>query len=33
VAEDKNAENSLILRDKALAVKYMQSWQDHAKHS
>ncbi len=32
-AEDKNAENLLIIRDKALAEKYTKNWQDHAAHS
>lgn len=32
-AEEKNAENLLIIRDKALAEKYTKNWQDHAGHS
>ena len=32
-AEDKNAENLLIIRDKVLAEKYIKNWQDHAGHS
>jgi len=32
-AEEKNAENLLIIRDKALAGKYVQNWEEHAKHS
>ncbi len=32
-AEEKNAENLLIIKDKALAEKYVQNWQEHAKHS
>ena len=32
-AEEKNAENLLVIRDKALAEKYVQNWQEHAKHS
>jgi phosphatidylserine/phosphatidylglycerophosphate/cardiolipin synthase-like enzyme len=32
-AEDKNAENLLIIRDKALAEKYIKNWQEHAAHS
>ena len=30
-AEEKNAENLLVIRDKALAEKYVQNWQAHAK--
>ena len=32
-AQEKNAENVLIIRDKALAVQYTQNWQAHAQHS
>ena len=32
-AQEKNAENVLIIRDKALAVQYTQNWQSHAQHS
>jgi phosphatidylserine/phosphatidylglycerophosphate/cardiolipin synthase-like enzyme len=32
-AEEKNAENLLVVRDKALAEKYIKNWQDHAGHS
>lgn len=32
-AEDKNAENLLIIRDKALAEKYTNNWQEHEGHS
>jgi phosphatidylserine/phosphatidylglycerophosphate/cardiolipin synthase-like enzyme len=32
-AEDKNAENLLVIRDKALAEKYIKNWQEHAAHS
>lgn len=32
-AEEKNAENLLIIKDKALAGRYTENWQDHAKHS
>ena len=32
-AEDNNAENLLIIRDKALAGKYTRNWQDHEAHS
>jgi phosphatidylserine/phosphatidylglycerophosphate/cardiolipin synthase-like enzyme len=32
-AEDKNAENLIIIRDKALAEKYIKNWQVHWEHS
>jgi phosphatidylserine/phosphatidylglycerophosphate/cardiolipin synthase-like enzyme len=32
-AEEKNAENLLIIRDKALARRYLDNWQEHAGHS
>ena len=32
-AEDKNAENLLVIKDKELALKYAENWQEHAKHS
>ena len=32
-AQDKNAENLLIIRDQALAAQYTQNWQVHAQHS
>lgn len=32
-AEDKNAENLLIIRDKATAEKYIQNWKEHGGHS
>ena len=32
-AEEKNAENLLVIRDKALAAKYLKNWQEHAMHS
>lgn len=32
-AEEKNAENLLVLNDVALAVKYTTNWQAHAAHS
>jgi phosphatidylserine/phosphatidylglycerophosphate/cardiolipin synthase-like enzyme len=32
-AQEKNAENVLIIHDKALATQYMQNWQAHAQHS
>jgi phosphatidylserine/phosphatidylglycerophosphate/cardiolipin synthase-like enzyme len=31
-AQEKNAENLLIIRDKALAAQYTQNWQAHAQH-
>jgi len=32
-AEEGNAENLLVLQDLALATRYAQNWQTHAKHS
>ena len=32
-AEDRNAENLLVIRDKTLAAKYIENWEDHAGHS
>ncbi len=32
-AEDKNAENLLVVRDKAIARKYRNNWNKHQKHS
>jgi phosphatidylserine/phosphatidylglycerophosphate/cardiolipin synthase-like enzyme len=32
-AQEKNAENVLIIRDPALAAPYTQNWQVHAQHS
>ena len=32
-AQEKNAENVLIIRDKALAAQYIQNWQAHVQHS
>lgn len=32
-AEDKNAENLLVVRDKAIAKKYRDNWNKHQKHS
>jgi phosphatidylserine/phosphatidylglycerophosphate/cardiolipin synthase-like enzyme len=32
-AQEKNAENVLIIRDKPLADQYTQNWQAHAQHS
>jgi phosphatidylserine/phosphatidylglycerophosphate/cardiolipin synthase-like enzyme len=32
-AEEKNAENLLVIRDKALTRKYIENWKKHAEHS
>lgn len=32
-AEEKNAENLLIIKDKGQTEKYSKNWQDHGKHS
>lgn len=32
-AEEKNAENLLVIRCKTLAAKYTANWQAHAEHS
>jgi phosphatidylserine/phosphatidylglycerophosphate/cardiolipin synthase-like enzyme len=32
-AQEKNAENVLIIRDKALAAQYTQNWEAHRQHS
>jgi phosphatidylserine/phosphatidylglycerophosphate/cardiolipin synthase-like enzyme len=32
-AEEKNAENLLIIHDAALAAKYSKNWAQHASHS
>ncbi len=32
-AEERNAENLLVIRDKVLAEKYSNNWQEHEKHS
>ena len=32
-AEEKNAENLLIIHDKKLAERYTKNWQEHAGHS
>jgi len=32
-AEEKNAENLLIIRDKAIAEKYTSNWDGHVEHS
>jgi phosphatidylserine/phosphatidylglycerophosphate/cardiolipin synthase-like enzyme len=32
-AEEKNAENLLVIHDKNLASLYTKNWQEHAQHS
>ncbi len=32
-AEEKNAENLLLINDPVLAAKYTENWQAHAQHS
>jgi phosphatidylserine/phosphatidylglycerophosphate/cardiolipin synthase-like enzyme len=32
-AEENNAENLFVIRDKQLAERYIRNWQDHDKHS
>lgn len=32
-AEERNAENLLIIKDKKLAQKYLRNWKEHAEHS
>lgn len=32
-AEENNAENLLIIRDKKLGERYTKNWQEHAQHS
>ena len=32
-AEDNNAENLLVIRDKELAERYIKNWQEHERHS
>lgn len=32
-AEEKNAENLLVFRDKKLAERYIKNWQEHGQHS
>jgi len=32
-AQQKNAENVLVINDKELAAKYLENWQEHRKHS
>jgi phosphatidylserine/phosphatidylglycerophosphate/cardiolipin synthase-like enzyme len=33
IAEQSNAENLLVIRDKRLALLYTMNWQEHAQHS
>jgi phosphatidylserine/phosphatidylglycerophosphate/cardiolipin synthase-like enzyme len=32
-AEEKNAENLLVIRDKKLAERYIKNWEEHERHS
>jgi len=32
-AEENNAENLLVIKDKKLAERYMKNWQEHERHS
>ena len=32
-AEERNAENLLVIRDKKLASLYVRNWQEHSQHS
>ena len=32
-AEENNAENLIVLRDRKLAERYIKNWQEHAEHS
>jgi phosphatidylserine/phosphatidylglycerophosphate/cardiolipin synthase-like enzyme len=32
-AEEKNAENLLVIRDKKLAEQYIKNWKEHERHS
>jgi len=32
-AEENNAENLLVIRDRELAERYIRNWQEHEKHS
>jgi phosphatidylserine/phosphatidylglycerophosphate/cardiolipin synthase-like enzyme len=32
-AEESNAENLLVIRDKKLAERYIKNWQEHERHS
>jgi len=33
VKEEKNAQNLLIIKDRALGEKYIENWKDHARPS
>ena len=32
-AEENNAENLLVIRDRKLAKRYIKNWQEHERHS
>ena len=32
-AEENNAENLLVIRDKKLAERYVRNWEEHDRHS
>ena len=32
-AEENNAENLLVIRDRKLAERYIENWQEHERHS
>ena len=32
-AEERNAENLLVIRDKGLAERYLENWEEHEGHS
>lgn len=32
-AQEHNAENLVVIKDKALAIRYMDNWKAHKKHS
>jgi phosphatidylserine/phosphatidylglycerophosphate/cardiolipin synthase-like enzyme len=32
-AEESNAENLLVIRDRKLAERYIKNWQEHERHS
>ena len=32
-AEENNAENMLVIKDKKLAERYIRNWQEHERHS
>jgi len=32
-AEDNNAENLLVIKDKKLVERYIRNWQEHERHS